>query len=324
MKVGILGTGAYGCSLSKGIANNGHKIMMWTPFEQEKEMIEKTREIRSLPGFKLDDSITITNDLDEIINFSTLLIVAIPSQTVDSLFQILGEKITDDKHICITSKGIEEKTGLFMNEVLEKYTDTKNVAVISGPSFAIDLVNNNTCGLALATKNDETAKIVEKVLASDCLRLRRNTDIVGTEICGSMKNVIAIASGMLDGLKTSDSTRAMLLTDALHDMADLIVNFGGSERTILSYAGFGDLMLTCGSAKSRNYCFGKLVGEGATQEEIAEYLKNNTVEGYCTLQSLYKMLRNRDFKIPMINLIYRIVVGKTEPCKLLSFLVERD
>lgn len=324
MRVGILGTGAYGCSLSKGIVENKNEVMMWTPFVEEKENIEKTRTIRSLPGFKLDESITFTNDLDEIINFSKLLIVAIPSQTVDSLFQQLGEKITDDKHICITSKGIEEKTGLFMSEILEKYTDTKNVAVISGPSFAIDLVNNNTCGLALATKNDETAKVVEKVFENDFLRLRRNEDLIGTEICGSMKNIIAIASGMLDGLKTSDSTRAMLLTDALHDMADLIVNFGGSERTILSYAGFGDLILTCNSEKSRNYCFGKLVGSGATQEEIAEYLKNNTVEGYCTLQSLYKMLRNNDFKIPMINLIHRIVIGKTDPSRLLSFLVERD
>lgn len=324
MKIGILGTGAYGGSLSKGIVNNGHEIMMWTPFVEEKEQVEKTRTIRSLPGYKLDESIKFTTDLDEIINFSKLLIVAIPSQTVDSLFQELGKKIREDQHICITSKGIEEKTGLFMSEILEKYTDTKNVGVISGPSFAIDLVNNNTCGLALATKSDETAKVIEKALASDFLRLRRNEDIIGTEICGSMKNVIAIASGMLDGLNTSDSTRAMLLTDALHDMADLIVNFGGSERTILSYAGFGDLVLTCNSAKSRNYCFGKLVGEGATQEEITEYLKNNTVEGYCTLQSLYKMLRNNDFKIPMINLIHKIVVGKTEPCKLLTFLVERD
>lgn len=324
MKVGILGTGAYGSSLSKGIVANKNEVMMWTPFVEEKESIEKTRTIRSLPGFKLDESIKLTNDLDEIINFSKLLIVAIPSQTVDSLFQQLGEKITDDKHICITSKGIEEKTGLFMSEILEKYTDTKNVAVISGPSFAIDLVNNNTCGLALATKNDETARIVEKVFENDFLRLRRNEDLIGTEICGSMKNVIAIASGMLDGLETSDSTRAMLLTDALHDMADLIENFGGSERTILSYAGFGDLILTCNSPKSRNYCFGKLVGSGATQEEIADYLKNNTVEGYCTLKSLYKMLRNNDFKIPMINLIHRIVIGKTDPSKLLSFLVERD
>lgn len=324
MKVGILGTGAYGCSLSKGIKANNHEIMMWTPFKEEKESIEKTRTIKSLPGFKLDDSIILTNDLDEIINFSKLLVVAIPSQTVDSLFQELGKKITDDKHICITSKGIEEKTGLFMNEVLEKYTDTKNVAIISGPSFAIDLVNNNTCGLALATKNDETAKIVEKAFENNFLRLRRNEDLIGTEICGCMKNVIAIASGMLDGLHTSDSTRAMLLTDALHDMAKLIVNFGGSERTILSYAGFGDLILTCGSAKSRNYCFGKLVGEGATQEEISEYLSNNTVEGYNTLLSFYKMLRNNDFKIPMINLIHRIVIGKAEPAKLLSFLVERD
>jgi len=324
MKVGILGTGAYGCSLSKGIVANKNEVMMWTPFIEEKESIEKTRTIRSLPGFKLDESIKLTNDLDEIVNFSKLLIVAIPSQTVDSLFQQLGEKITDDKHICITSKGIEEKTGLFMSEVLRKYSDTKNVAVISGPSFAIDLVNNNTCGLALATKNDETAKIVEKVFENDFLRLRRNEDLIGTEICGSMKNVIAIASGMLDGLKTSDSTRAMLLTEALHDMSKIIVEFNGSERTILSYAGFGDLLLTCNSTKSRNYSFGKLLGEGKTKEEIEQYLKNNTVEGYNTLLSIYKLLKENEIKIPMINLIHKIVMGKKEPKEILTFLIEKN
>lgn len=324
MKVGILGTGAYGCSLSKGIVANKNEVMMWTPFIEEKESIEKTRIIRSLPGFKLDESIKLTNDLDEIVNFSKLLIVAIPSQTVDSLFQQLGEKITDDKHICITSKGIEEKTGLFMSEVLRKYSDTKNVAVISGPSFAIDLVNNNTCGLALATKNDETAKIVEKVFENDFLRLRRNEDLIGTEICGSMKNVIAIASGMLDGLKTSDSTRAMLLTEALHDMSKIIVEFNGSERTILSYAGFGDLLLTCNSTKSRNYSFGKLLGEGKTKEEIEQYLKNNTVEGYNTLLSIYKLLKENEIKIPMINLIHKIVMGKKEPKEILTFLIEKN
>ena len=324
MKVGILGTGAYGCSLSKGIIENKNDIMMWTPFIEEKENIEKTRTIKSLPGFKLDESIKITNDLDEIINFSNLLIVAIPSQTVDNLFQELGKKITNDQHICITSKGIEEKTGFFMNEVLKKYTNTKNVAIISGPSFAIDLVNNNTCGLALATENDKTAIIVSKVLENNYLRLRRNNDIIGTEICGALKNVIAIASGILDGLKTSDSTRAMLLTEALHDMAKIITKFGGSERTILSYAGFGDLLLTCNSQKSRNYCFGKLIGEEKTKEEINKYLAENTVEGYNTLLSIYKLLKENEIKIPMINLIHKIVMGKKEAKEILTFLIEKE
>lgn len=323
MKVGIFGPGAYGSSLAEALVYNNNEVMMWTPFEEERAYIEKTRLIKSLPGVKINDKIKITTDLDEILSFSKLLIVAIPAKTVDGLFSKIGNKI-DDKYICIASKGIEEETGLFIHEVIGKYTNNQNIAILSGPSFAIDLINKTKCGLSLAVNNDETATIFEQALENDYLKVRVNHDIIGTEICGAIKNVIAIASGMIDGLNSSESTKAMLLTEALHDMEKIIIEFGGSERTILSYAGFGDLILTASSTKSRNYCFGKLIGQNSTKEEIQEYLKENTVEGYNTLLSIYKLLREKKIKIPMINLIYQIIVQGKPAEEILKFLIEKD
>lgn len=324
MKVGIFGTGAYGFSLANAIIKNNHEIIMWTPFEEEKKSIESSKRVKSLPGFSVSEEMKITNSLDEVINGSDLLIVVIPAPFVDKLFYDIKDKVSDDVHICIACKGIEENTGLFIHEVLEKYIHTDNVSVISGPSFAVDLIKGSTCGLSLATKNKSSGLVVKKALENDYVRLRINEDVIGTEICGAIKNVIAIASGILDGLKASESTRAMLLTEALHDMAKIIESFGGSERTILSYAGFGDLLLTCGSIKSRNYRFGKMLGEGISKEEVNEYLENNTVEGYNTLVSMYRLLKKYEIKIPMINLIHRIVMGKCEAQTILTFLIEKE
>ena len=321
MKIGILGTGAYGFGLATAIRENKHDIIMWTAFEKEMESIVITKKVSALPGFVVSDDIKITTSLQDAVKGRDLLIIAIPAPYVDKVFSDLKLVIDENTHICIACKGIEENTGLFINEVLEKHI-TDRIGVISGPSFAVDLVDYSTCGLTLATKNEKTAQIIKMALENNYVRLRVTDDIIGTEICGAIKNVIAIASGMLDGLKAKESTRAMLLTEALHDMEKIIVEFGGKERTILSYAGFGDLLLTCSSEKSRNYRFGKLLGQGVSSEEIDDFLAKNTVEGYNTSNCIYKLLKEKEIKIPMINLIHRIVMKKCEAKKILTFLIE--
>lgn len=323
MKIGILGTGAFGCSLASVITDNGYKIMMWTPFEEEKKYIETHKTIKVLPSFKLKENTKITNNIDELVNYAEIIIIAIPAKNIDEVFAKIGKKIDKSKHICIASKGLEETTGLFIHEIINKYCDNNNISVISGPTFAIDLVNKSHCALTLAATNDETAKKVKKLFENNYLKLRINHDIIGTEICGAVKNVIAIASGMLDGLKSSESTRAMLLTEALHDMAKIIIEFGGSERTILSYAGFGDLLLTCNSEKSRNYKFGKLLAEYKEKEELEDYLKNNTAEGYNTIISINNLLKTKKIEIPILKIIYEIIIQKRKPNEILEFLIEK-
>ena len=155
------------------------------------------------------------------------------------------------------------------------------------------------------------------------IKLRETDDVVGTEICGSIKNVLALAAGMLEGLGANDSTKAMMLTEAVHDMEEILDAFNARKRTVTSYAGIGDLLLTCTSVKSRNYRFGKLLGEKKSQDEIKEYLSTTTVEGFYTLESIYKLLKDKKVSIPIIDLIYDVAVNGQAPEKLLTFLVEK-
>lgn len=323
MKVGVFGCGAYGMALSSILYENKCDITMWTKFEEEKKQLEETRKNEKLlPNFDLPIDIKLTTSIEECIREKDLLIVAIPAAHVDTL-AIEMKPYIKNNHILIATKGIEQDTGLFINQILEKYLDTKNIAVISGPTFAVDLISKMPAGLALASKNQETIRLSKKALQNKYIKLRETDDIIGVEICGSIKNVIALSSGMLAGLGANDSTTAMLLTEAIHDMKEIIDAFKGDKKTVLSFAGFGDLILTCTSVKSRNYSFGKLIGEGKNKKELDEYLKNTTVEGFYTLESIYKLLKDKKVSIPIIDLIYDIAVEGESPEKLLTFLVEK-
>lgn len=321
MRVGLFGSGAYGMALSSILVHNHCDVVMWTKHEKEKEQLIKTRKNEKyLENFQIDESVTITSDVKECIKDSDLLIIAIPAVFVDSLCQEMQPHIKDN-HIVIATKGIEQGTGLFMSEIVEKYLNTTNVAVISGPSFAVDLITKMPAGLSVASKSPETTLLARQALQNNYIKLRDTNDIIGVEICGSIKNVIALASGMLVGLKANDSTRAMLLTEATHDMEAILRAFDCNQRTVMSFAGIGDLLLTCTSVKSRNYRFGKLIGEKKSRKVIDDFLKETTVEGYYTLESIYQLLQDKEAKIPIIDLIYEIAVNGKDPELLLAFLV---
>lgn len=321
MKVGIFGTGAYGMALSSILSSNQCEITMWTKFEDEKNNLETTRmNEKLLPNFKLDENIRITNSVEACIKDKELLIIAIPAAFVSDLCDEMNPYIKDN-HIIVATKGIEQGTGLFISEIVENKLDTKNIAVISGPSFAADLISKMPAGLSIASKNEETITLAKQAFQNSYVRLRETNDIIGVEICGSIKNVIALASGILDGLNANESTKAMLITDAMHDMEEILDAFDCNKRTVLSYAGIGDLLLTCTSTKSRNFSFGKLIGTKPPKEEIDNYIKNNTIEGYYTLKSIYQLLKNKKVSIPIIDLIYEITVEGNNPELLFSFLI---
>lgn len=324
MKVTVLGGGAYGIALSLMLYKNNCDITIWEKIDNTREQLIKKRENKNvLPGIKIPHEIKIEGDLETAVKGSELIIYAIPAGFVDSVSLELSKYIKDDQHICLASKGIEQDTCLFVDDVLKKYIKTKNLAVISGPSFAIDIANNNPIGLTLATKNKKTCEIIHKTLENDTLKLRDTEDITGTEICGSIKNVIAIASGILDGMKLSESTQAMFITESLHDIKSLIKALGGDGKTILSFAGFGDLLLTCTSTKSRNFTLGKLIGEGKPKRVIDEYIENTTIEGLYTLKSIHKLIKNKKVDIPIIDLIHDIVFYDKDPNEIKTFLIQK-
>jgi len=320
MKVGIIGTGAYGLALANTVASNNHDIIMWTKFEEEKTMLETKRvHEKVLPNTKIPESIKFTCDIKEAVINSDLIILAVPATFIDDVSKSMSEYIKN-QHIVIAAKGIENDTCLFLNDVVEKYIKTKNLAVISGPSFAVDIFDKMPIGLTIASKNDETITVTKKALTNDYFKLRETNDIVGTEVCGSIKNVIAIASGMLDAMGANESTKAMFITESLHDIKEIIDVLGGDKKTILSFAGFGDLLLTCTTPKSRNYSFGYTLVNN-TKEEIDEYIKTHTIEGLYTLKSIHQLLENKKASIPIIDLIYDIVFKEKDSKELLRFLI---
>ena len=165
-------------------------------------------------------------------------------------------------------------------------------------------------------------KVIKNVMENDMLKLRPSNDIIGVELSGSIKNVIAIAAGILDGMGYQESTRSFLITESLHDIKNLIYGLGGKKKTILSFAGVGDLLLTATSTKSRNYSYGKLIGQGK-MKEAEEFLNEKTVEGFYTLKSIHTLIRRKKIKMPIINLIYGIIINNKKPNTLVDFLIKK-
>jgi len=324
MKIAILGTGAYGIALALMFNENTKNITMWTRYEKEKNEILQTRQNNKvLKDVTIPENINITSDMKEAVEKANIIVIAVPAGAIDEVSIELKNYYKKSQHICIASKGIEQDSCRFVEDVVTKHIKTKKLAVISGGSFAIDIVKKVPIGLSLATKNKYTEKILKETLQNQYLKLRSTKDILGIEVCGSIKNVIAIASGILNGLGYPESTQCMFITESLHDIKNLIKALGGSKKTILSFAGFGDLLLTCTSYKSRNFTFGKMLGEKRSKEEINNYMNNTTIEGLYTLKSIYKLIKNKQVDMPIIDLIYNIIYKDTDPNQLAVFLREK-
>lgn len=321
-KITILGTGAYGLSLALMFHKNQNKIKMWTKFEKEKTELETTRKNEKLlPGVIIPEDIVFTTSLEQAVSNAELIVIALPASVVDEVARNLLPIVTKEQSFLIASKAIDHNNCKLLNQVLETYFKENAIAVISGPTFAIDMAKNNPVGLSLAGTNVSVITLVKTSLENDTLKLRVSNDLLGLEICGAFKNVIAIASGMIDGMGYPDSTKAMFITESMHDVKKIIQGFGGNDRTIMSFAGFGDILMTCTSTNSRNFMLGKMIGEKRSEKEIMEYLSTHTVEGFETLQTFHFLLEQKQIKIPLIECIYLIVNEHAEPELLIDWLM---
>ena len=324
MKISVIGLGMYSLAISKMLAKKeNNKIMIWTENNAKYEEYKKTKKVASVYDIEMPKNIKVSNSLEEVLKDAELIYIITASKYVDIITKKMKEFYNPDVPICIASKGIEESREELLSNIVKDNLKTKNIAVISGPTFAVDIINNEPVALALASKTKKAKEYVLNTLANDTLKLRPSKDMIGIQMCGATKNVIAIASGILSGLGYSNSTQSFLINESLHDIKDIIKIFGGKPKTILSFAGVGDLMLTCTSTKSRNFSFGFTIGSTKDPKKINEYLVNNTVEGYNTLEVIYKMLNKRGTPIDLITTIYNIVYNEEDPNTLASFLITK-
>ncbi len=322
MKVCIIGSGAYGISLASRLIKNGHEVICYSNNKEEVNFLNEKRISDKLKGYKVPIDIKFTYNVKSAVKNSRLIIFALPAVCFDEVTKKVSKYISDDAHVLIATKGIENDTCLFLTEIVDRNIRTNKIAVMSGPTFAVDIITDTPIAFTLATTNSDTKEFIKCTLSSNITKFRDTQDIIGVQICGAIKNVMAIASGMLGGMGALDSTKALFLTEALNDIKELIDAIGGNKKTILSYAGFGDILMTCTSTNSRNYSYGKLIGEGKLNE-AKDYALNTTVEGLYTLKSIKDLIKKEKVKMPIIDLISDIICGNKDKESMLTFLIEK-
>ena len=324
MKISIIGTGIFGLSLAISMANNDHEIIMWSENKKLVNNFQKNHHLKSIANIDIPQNINVTNSLEEALNNPDLIILATSAKYIRETCTNMKEYYNNKIPIAIASKGIENDTCDYLSDIVKEILKTKHIAIISGPTFATDLMNLEPAALTLASASKKAKVLVNLALHSEHLKLRINNDVYGIQLCSSIKNVVAIAAGILDGLGFNESSRAFLITESIKDIKDLLVKLECNPKTILSYAGIGDLILTANSNKSRNYQFGVLLGKKAPEKEIEAFLNNNTVEGYYTVKSLKELTKNKKIKVPIINIVNDIAIKRRDPKKIIEFLIYKS
>ncbi len=325
MKISLIGTGVYGLAIASCLAKKNHDITMWSESKDKIKEYNETKQLKSLvASYDLPSNIKVIGSMQDALVKPDIIFITCCSKYVSSVAKDMLPFFEKDTPVCIASKGIEEKSGKLLSNIIKEILPTKNVAVISGPTFAIDVINNEPVALAIAGTNKKTIETIIKALSGPTLKLRKSSDLIGIQICGSVKNIIAIASGILAGLGYGESTQAFLINESLHDIKHLIRLLKGKGRTVLSFAGVGDLLMTSMSKKSRNYSFGYIIGSSKDHNEVEKYLDNTTVEGYYTLKTIINLLNSKNIDIPLIFLINDIVDGKKDPHLLADFLINKE
>jgi len=320
MKIAILGVGAYAIALSKVFnKNEKNKVWMWAKFKEEADVVMSKRENPGvLPGVKIDEDITITRDLAECMKRAKIVVLAVPAGAVRQVSEEVSFHVKKDQILVVVSKGIEPGTNMFMSDIVYQFTKSDNICMLAGPSFAIEIANGAKTGFNIAGSNQEATTIVKEAFENGGLIVSICDDIVGIEVASSLKNVFAIFMGMLDGMNMLESYKSSCLAIFVKDLRDAIEALGGNKDTIFTYAGLGDMLLTCMSPKSRNFTFGQYIGKGYTMEEAFNVMSVKTVEGIYTLGTITDLMNQKNFHIKSLEVLHGILYNGDSKDNILS------
>lgn len=319
-KITVLGTGGWGLALALSARNSGNSVIMWSAFQEEIDNLKKNRcNDKLLPGICIPDDIELSSEISVAAN-SEVTIIAVPSFAVSSV----ATKLADvKKHgiVVSVSKGFEPKTNRRLSEVISEKLPDDQIVVLSGPSHAEEVARNIPTSLVAASTSLVAASIIQDLLSSESLRIYTSDDIIGVEIGGALKNVIAVCAGICDGLGLGDNTKAALITRGLSEITRIGVMMGANERTFSGMAGIGDLVVTCTSVHSRNCRFGKLVGQGADIDEALNEV--GTVEGYYAAAIAKKLSKKYKVSLPLIDECYRVLYKGRDVSQVVRSLMLR-
>lgn len=325
--IGIIGAGGWGTALSKLLCEKGLEVTLWCHGEKSYREIQEKRENRLyLPGISLPISLKVTRAIEEAVSAKDLLICAVPSHIVREVMQKAASCASRDSILVCGTKGIEEQTLLTMGEVLSEIfgaSKKEKLAFLSGPTFAFEVAKGLPTAVTVATFTESVGKIVQEILSTNSFRAYTSKDIVGVQMGGVVKNVIAIAAGISDGLALGHNARAALITRGLAEMTRLVVKMGGDPLTLSGLPGLGDLILTCTGDLSRNRKVGIQIGQGRRLREIVSEMQM-VAEGLRNTRSVYLLAAQLGVEMPIVEQMYLVLHEDKKPLEAVRDLMQRS
>lgn len=320
-KIAVLGSGGWGTALAVMAARMGHEVSLWSAFEEEINAIRRHgQHTKLLPGIAVPPSINLTTDM-ACVQDAALIILAVPSFAIGETAQKLSGYVSSGTLIANAGKGIEEDSCRRFSQVIEEALPQASVVVLSGPSHAEEVGRGVPTSLVAACADLEKAERVQDLLINDTLRIYTSSDVIGAELGGALKNVIALAAGICDGLQMGDNAKAALMTRGLAEIARLGVKMGAESYTFAGLTGMGDLIVTCGSMHSRNRRAGILIGQGVSPSEAVRQV--GTVEGYLAAATAHHLAQKEQVPMPITELCYRICYKGYSPREAVQMLMSR-
>ena len=306
-KIGIIGAGSWGTALAVNLARNNHEVVIWSIMEDEIKMLEEHREhVDKLPGVKLAETISFTTDLESAIKGMDMLVLAVPSIFTRSTSKNMSAFVEDGQIIACVAKGIEDDTFMTITDIVEEEIPQADVCVLCGPSHAEEVGQGLPTTVVAGARSQKSAEFIQDTFMNETFRVYTSPDMLGMELGGSFKNVIALAAGMCDGLGFGDNTKAALIVRGISEVARLAVAMGAKPETVNGLTGVGDLIVTCQSKHSRNRRAGELMGQGMTMDQATKEVKM-VVEGVYSAKAALALGKKYYVEMPIIEEVNRVL-----------------
>lgn len=325
IKIGVLGAGTWGVALARMLCNAGHSITVWSAIESEIDILKSERVHPNMPDVELPLEIEYTTEIKTVCVNKDIILFAVPSPYVRATAKKAAPYVSSKQIVVDVAKGIEEDTLYTMSEIIceeLKNPDIKVVA-LSGPTHAEEVVKDLPTTIVSSSKDMQAAEYVQTVFNTDCMRVYTNDDILGVELCGATKNIIALSCGIAMGLGCGDNARAAIITRGIAEITRLGIAMGCREQTFGGLAGIGDLIVTATSMHSRNFRCGILIGQGVSVDEATKQV-GMVVEGLNALPAAIKLSQKYNVQMPIIEAVNAVVTGKISVCDVVHLLMSRD
>lgn len=323
-KVSFLGAGSWGTALAIMLAKNGHSVTLWSAVDTEVKMLSEYREHKDrLPGVRLPETVIVTNNLEEACKGYDLIVFSVASPYVRDTARKAAAFLPEGQLVVNVAKGIEDGTFKTLRDIICEEIPGADVSVLSGPSHAEEVSIDMPTTVVVGSENEKSAAIIQEIFMNDTFRVYISPDITGIELGGSIKNVIALAAGVCDGLGFGDNTKAALITRGIAEITRLGVAMGGNVETFGGLSGIGDLIVTCTSNHSRNHNAGYLIGKGRTMEEAMDEV-NQVVEGVYSAKAAYGLAKKYNVSMPIVEQVNKVLFDNVPATEAIKNLLSRE